>query len=117
MKITANFDANIASVDAAFAGARFPLVVTVNNLMPMNVVFPEIGGMVLRPVGGTQSGGRFTVPSMDALKRFVSSVAQVAANHGIEEAVELDKDEALMVKSTREAANKTRPAPKAEGGE
>lgn len=108
MIINANQNENLALVDANFANETFPLVLVVTNKMPRNVVFPEVDGMVLRPVGGEQSSGRFKVANLDVLKRFISSAAQVAELNADPEAIELAKDEPLMQKTNRAAANKPR---------
>ena len=71
-------------VAEAFASATFPLKVVVKNLMPHDVVFPEVPGLFLRHVasGGDDVEKQVVIRSLDLLQRLASSVEQVAVLNG-----------------------------------
>jgi len=80
-------DANLL-VSALFADATYPLTVTVQNHMPRDVVFPEVGGLFLRHVANAAgSQATVTIADHDQFQRLASSVAQIAELNGYAQAL------------------------------
>ncbi len=102
----------LKAVEAEFGNGVFPLVISVENTMPRNVVFPELDSMLLFPAGHEKSKGNYKVSNLDLLKRFVSSVSQIAELNGFDEAMRVSSAENMNVKAAREAANAPKAAPK-----
>lgn len=73
-----------------FARKRFPLKVTVQNLMPRDVVFPEIEGLFLRHVSNaTESVKVVEIRDLDQLMRLVSGVQQIADLNNVKFAMDI----------------------------
>lgn len=116
--ITSNQAESLKAVRSAFEGESFPIVITVKNAMPRNVVFPELDALMLRPAGHEQATGTFKVVNADVLARFVSSVSQIAELNHIEgAAANVSKAESLAVKAARTAATRQKPVQVAESKE
>jgi len=82
-------DANLL-VSALFADAVYPLTVSVQNHMPRDVVFPEVGGLFLRHVANAKdSQATVTIADHDQFQRLASSVAQIAELNGYGQALTL----------------------------
>jgi len=82
-------DANLL-VSALFADAAYPLTVIVQNHMPRDVVFPEVGGLFLRHVANVKdSQATVTIADHDQFQRLASSVAQIAELNGYAQALTL----------------------------
>jgi len=66
-------------VAEVFGDATFPLKVVAQNLMPRNVVFPEVPGLFLRHVSNAKdSQAAVEIASLDLFHRVASSVEQIA---------------------------------------
>lgn len=66
-------------VAEAFAGAKYPLAITVKNHMPRDVVFPEVPGLFLKHVAhATGNTKTVKVASHDLFQRVASSIEQIA---------------------------------------
>jgi hypothetical protein len=71
-----------------FAEAKFPLKVLVKNLMPRDVVFPEVAGLLLSHVASATGTEReVVINDFDLMQRLVSSIEQVAELNGYESAI------------------------------
>lgn len=114
MTITKSQADTLNAVVAEFGNGVFPLVISVENTMPRNAVFPELDSMLLFPSGHEKAKGDYKVNNLDQLKRFASSVSQIAELNGFDEAMYVSLAENLNVKAARAAANAPRTAPKAE---
>jgi len=80
-------DANLL-VSALFADAAYPLTVSVQNHMPRDVVFPEVGGLFLRHVANAKdSQATVVIADHDQFQRLASSVAQIADLNGYAQAL------------------------------
>jgi len=80
-------DANLL-VSALFADATYPLTVVIQNHMPRDVVFPEVGGLFLRHVANTaDSQATVIIADHDQFQRLASSVAQIAELNGYAQAL------------------------------
>jgi hypothetical protein len=113
MTITKSQADTLNAVVAEFGHGVFPLVISVENTMPRNAVFPELDSMLLFPAGHEKAKGNYKVNNLDQLKRFASSVSQIAELNGFDEAMRVSLAENLNVKAARTAANTPKTAPKA----
>lgn len=84
-------------VAVEFAKAKYPLKVVITNLMPRDVVFPEVEGLFLRHVGN-ESGRTMTVDidSADQFQRLASSIEQIAELNGYAAAITIEAVEPVI---------------------
>ena len=91
-----------------FARKRFPLKVTVQNLMPRDVVFPEIEGLFLRHVSNAKESVKTVeIRDLDQLMRLVSGVQQIADLNNVKFAMDIT---AIDGRTAAAATEKEKPA-------
>lgn len=114
-------DANDA-VTEVFGDAAFPLKVLAQNLMPRDVVFPEVPGLFLKHVANTaESRAVVEIVSLDLFHRVTSSIEQIAELNGYPRALtfsEVDDTASGSVPADANAAAKGKKgkAPTADAG-
>lgn len=83
-------DANDA-VEQAFGKLAFPCDFLVKNLMPRDVVFPEVDGLFLKHCADLSGGQKqVTILSYELLQRLASSIEQIAELNGYAQALSLE---------------------------
>ncbi|AJK46232.1 hypothetical protein [Burkholderia plantarii] len=110
-------DANDA-VTEVFGDAAFPLKVLAQNLMPRDVVFPEVPGLFLKHVANTaESRAVVEVVNLDLFHRVTSSIEQIAELNGYPHALTFTEVEgAASTDANTAAKGKKGKAPTADAG-
>lgn len=97
-------DANDA-VEQAFGKLAFPCDFLVKNLMPRDVVFPEVDGLFLKHCADLSGGQKqVTILSYELLQRLASSIEQIAELNGYAQALSLE-----IVENNKTAATPANP--------
>lgn len=65
-------------VAAEFGKAKYPLKVTAKNLMPRDVVFPELGLFLRHVAAGEGTDAEVEIQNHEVFQRFASDVEQIA---------------------------------------
>lgn len=92
-------------VAVEFAGAKYPLKVVVTNMMPRDVVFPEVEGLHLRHVGNEIGRVRVVeITGEDQFQRLVSSISQIAELNGYALAVTIEDATPVPTPKTKPSA-------------
>ena len=92
-------------VATEFAYAKYPIKVVVTNLMPRDVVFPEVDGLHLRHVGNEIGRVRVVeITSADQFHRLASSIEQIAELNGYASAITIEEMVAAPVVKTKVSA-------------
>lgn len=91
-------------VSTEFAKVKYPLKVTVTNLMPRNLALPEITGLFLGSRLGDEHTKTVEIPSEDAFYRLASSIEQIAQLNMYEAAVTIEEAQAATAPPKTAAA-------------
>lgn len=97
-------------VAAEFGKAKYPIKVTVKNLMPRDAVFPEVGLFLCHVAASAGTEAEVEIPSHEVFQRLATDVEQIAELNQYAQAVTIEEALTVTKRAAADAPSVAAPA-------